>query len=330
MALKLNERYPGRFNGPTAGYPQGSFKNRTTPTAKDGSYLEQDWANDKEGFFQSLLSDAGFVASGAVDAVGASQFFDAMKAVVRKMSLGVAGSTASLKMTVATASSSATVTADEIVVKSAIGGLSYIIPSFNKTINLAAAGAGGMDTGSAPVNGWVALYAIYNPTSGASSILAVNSPNAVMPAVYGGANMPSGYTASALLTVVPTNASGQLKVCSVRGRDVFIQLATAYMGNASVVDNPISIAGIVPANAVLILNGEITLQNTAQSAMSLTVKPDASAVGQQNITGLVGAGGALVSNYSMLPLNTDQVLMFTSSSSAGTPTYGIYIGGYRL
>ena len=78
MSLKLNERYPARFNNPTAGYPQGSFKNRTTPTAKDGSYLEKDWANDKEGFFQSLLSAAGVTANGSVDAVGASQFFDSL------------------------------------------------------------------------------------------------------------------------------------------------------------------------------------------------------------------------------------------------------------
>ena len=81
MSLKLNERYPARFNNPTAGYPQGSFKNRTTPTSKDGSYLEKDWANDKEGFFQSLLSAAGVTANGAVDAVGASQFFDALQSL---------------------------------------------------------------------------------------------------------------------------------------------------------------------------------------------------------------------------------------------------------
>lgn len=78
MSLKLNERYPARFNNPSADYPQGSFKNRTTPTAKDGSYLEQDWANDKEGFFQSLLSSAGLSANGLVDKVGASQYLDAM------------------------------------------------------------------------------------------------------------------------------------------------------------------------------------------------------------------------------------------------------------
>ena len=79
MSLKLNERYPGRFNNPSADYPQGSFKNRTTPSSKDGSYLEQDWANDKEGFFQSILSAAGLEASGVVDKVGASQFFDAIQ-----------------------------------------------------------------------------------------------------------------------------------------------------------------------------------------------------------------------------------------------------------
>lgn len=78
MSLKLNERYPGRYNNPSADYPQGSFKNRTAPTAKDGSYLEQDWANDKEGFFQSLLATAVIEANGAVDKVGASQAFDAL------------------------------------------------------------------------------------------------------------------------------------------------------------------------------------------------------------------------------------------------------------
>lgn len=78
MSLKLNERYPGRFNNPSDDYPQGSFKNRTIPTSKDGSYLEKDWANDKEGFFQSLLSKAGVLANGLIDKVGASQYFDAL------------------------------------------------------------------------------------------------------------------------------------------------------------------------------------------------------------------------------------------------------------
>lgn len=86
MALKLNERYPGRFDNPSAGYPQGSFKNRSAPDVLDGSYLEKDWANDKEGFFQSLIASAGISPNGNVDSVGASQFFDALLAVIQQTS----------------------------------------------------------------------------------------------------------------------------------------------------------------------------------------------------------------------------------------------------
>lgn len=82
MALKLDERYPGRANPPSLDYPQGSFKNRTSPDAKDGTYLEQDWANDQQGFFQSLIHKAGMVASGLVDKVGASQYYDALMRLI--------------------------------------------------------------------------------------------------------------------------------------------------------------------------------------------------------------------------------------------------------
>lgn len=82
MSLKLNERYPGRFDNPSSQYPQGAFKNRSAPGVLDGSYLEKDWANDKEGLFQSLLVAAGITPNGQVDTVGASQYFDALVQVI--------------------------------------------------------------------------------------------------------------------------------------------------------------------------------------------------------------------------------------------------------
>lgn len=82
MAINLDERYPGRANGKTLNYPQGSFKNRTSPTSKDGTYLEQDWANDQLAFFQSMMKDAGMAANGIVDTAQASQYFDALVKVV--------------------------------------------------------------------------------------------------------------------------------------------------------------------------------------------------------------------------------------------------------
>lgn len=84
MALKRNERYPGRFTNPTIGHPQGAFQNRSSPTAQDGSYFESDWANDWSGFFESLLSSAGVTPNGDVDAVGSSQYYNAL------LSLGLA------------------------------------------------------------------------------------------------------------------------------------------------------------------------------------------------------------------------------------------------
>lgn len=89
MALKRNERYPGRFSNPTTAQPQGAFKNRTAPSAQDGSYLEQDWANDWSGFFGRLLTVAGFTANGTVDTALSSQYFDALIAAV-KTNLGTA------------------------------------------------------------------------------------------------------------------------------------------------------------------------------------------------------------------------------------------------
>lgn len=83
MAINLDDRYPGRAGGKTLDYPQGSFKNRTSPNAQDGTFLEQDWANDMLAFFQALMSDAGMVANNVVDTARASQYFDALVKTIK-------------------------------------------------------------------------------------------------------------------------------------------------------------------------------------------------------------------------------------------------------
>ncbi|EOI7396797.1 hypothetical protein OZ713_004150, partial [Yersinia enterocolitica] len=142
---------------------------------------------------------AGTVAAGNDSRItGAAQFTQLT---------GVIGTSRNAKMSVTAASSTATFTADELIVQTALGGLQYKLSSFSKTINLATTGVGGMDTGTVPANGFVALYAIYNPTTQISALLAVNASSVVAPEVYGGSNMPAGYTASALVSVLPTSSS---------------------------------------------------------------------------------------------------------------------------
>jgi hypothetical protein len=82
MAINLFNKYGSRANPPSMDYPEGSIKNRSAPDVKDGTPLDADWANDHQGFFQSLLSAAGIAASGTPDKVGDSQYFDALKSVI--------------------------------------------------------------------------------------------------------------------------------------------------------------------------------------------------------------------------------------------------------
>lgn len=144
----------------------------------------------------------------AIDDGATATLLANLKMAVQAQSAAVVGHARNISMSVTAAPSNSTLTADEIVVGTALGGQKYLQKQVSKTINFAATGAGGMDTGSAPASGYVALYAIYNPTTGASALLAKNATSAVQTNVYVGANMSSGYTASALVSVWPTNSSG--------------------------------------------------------------------------------------------------------------------------
>lgn len=80
MAIRLEDEYPGRTNPADANYPDGSFKNETTPgSSDDGTPLEQAWQNDMAAFFQGLLSRANITPSGNPDTIISSQILDALE-----------------------------------------------------------------------------------------------------------------------------------------------------------------------------------------------------------------------------------------------------------
>lgn len=256
-----------------------------------------------------------------------------LKAAVRAQSLGLVGSMRNGKASVTAASASLAFTADQVVVAASLSGLNYVIPSFNKTVNLATTGAGGMDTGTAPVSGYVALYAIYNPATGASALLATNATSAAAPTIYGGANMPAGYTASALVSVWPTNGSGQFAPAIQYDRVLNISYSSALSSSTTQASlTALSISSIVPANAKSI-DGVMGFSSTATSVMNITLSSwsvPASTIGFKSFSlGGVTASGNQIS-YSNLLLMAPQTLYYSASSSGGTPTFTIYISGYTF
>lgn len=248
---------------------------------------------------------------------------------------GVVGTVRNLVMSVTVASATATLTADEIIVETALGGVRYCLPSFSKTINLATTGAGGMDTGAAPVSGYVALYAIWNPSTSTAALLATNAANLVGN-VYGGANMPAGYTASALVSVVPTNASGQFPILTQRGRDVGVAEVTAVSTSSVFAFSGFSIASAIPKNAITV-SGILSVTNasaTGSTTLSLSIYDGAQGIGTQQcvMTGQTGTtGGAAPFGRSKI-ITAQNIFLRTTSAGAGggTPTYIVTITGYSF
>ncbi|WP_244142444.1 phage tail protein [Pseudomonas allokribbensis] len=245
----------------------------------------------------------------------------------------LAGSMRGDKMQITVASSSGTIKVAGVVVGNA-NGKTRTLRNFSQLIDLASAnkGLGAMDVGSAPVNGYVALYAFYNPETEAQGVMAWNCTSAVAPVVYGGSAPPAGYTYSALIGVWPTNASGQFpngyqedRTFSWNGKEVM-----STQGGRSDY-SPFTVATAVPMNAKA-CQGYIVLQNTMSG-----VNTYAALGGEGGVSGMgfacnpsAGANGGIQVAFPFLPLTKPQTLYHILSASAGIATFNVSITAYKF
>lgn len=330
MALQRDARYPGRWTAASGGHPQGAFKNRTAPGALDGSYIEQDWANDWDGYFGSLLAAAGLTANGNVDAVGASQYFSALQTLF--IASTPLSNPTTLRCSIPSASASATFTADTISLRTTLGGQTYSLSAFSKVINLATTGAGGMDTGTATASSWIAIYAIYNPTTQTSALLAQNAVNNVMPVIYGGANMPAGYTASCLISVLRTTAASLLDIAFQTDKYIGHQ-DRAAVNSGTIVGSltNIVIAGNAPGNAKTVnFKGNIA-SSSANVTLSFAAAASTTGIANKSAGSTNSVGGAGFSTpLEGIPIITPQNISYSASVSAGTMTFILSTTGYTI
>lgn len=312
-----------RIDGPGATV-DNRFTDGDPVTGIQATVVTDEWANDIQEELMSVL------AAGGVAPVKGVQ--DQVLKAIRAITGGVVGASRNVRMSVPTANASAALTADQIYVSSALSGQAYRLASFNKTINLSTTGAGGMDAGTAPVNGFVGIYAIYNPTSGASALLAVNATAAAAPEVYGGANMPAGYTASALVGVWPTNGGSNFAVGELKDRYFFsspVSVLNTSTQQASLVS--LSIAAAVPKNAKSFRCTSSNVASTNPSNLSSLISGASVAIGQVSmaLTNSAVNGGLSVPTPD-IPIITQQTTFYACSASAGTMTFTISINGYSF
>jgi hypothetical protein len=250
-----------------------------------------------------------------------------------QVSAPVVGDARNLMMSVPAASYTATLTADEIVTKSMLGAPAQILPMFNEAINLATTGAGGMDTGAPPDSGYVAIYAIYSPTTGTAALLATNATTTVAPSVYGGAHMPAGYAASALVSVWPTNTTGEFTVASQRGKRVG-RILVAALGTATLeaTATPLQISTSVPMNAKSV-SGFINLTSNTTAALCLLSAGVTSSAASVDVSAVQAWSYELqqiVGDFNVL-IETPQTIYYTFNENGATNYYlAIDVTGYSI
>lgn len=305
---------------PAAGTP-GWFTNGNPASGVPGTVIDADFWNMLIQELKNVLLAASITPAKGTE----NQLLQSLQVLIPQQSIGVVGSTRGLKMSVATASATATVTADQIVVATALNGSRAIINTYSQTINLATTGAGGMDTGSAPASGYVALYAIYGASG--TSIVATNATSSVAPTVYGGTNMPSGYTYSALISVRPTNSIGQFTIGYQNDR--FVSIGLTYVLNSSALPTSytsLSLAGAIPLNATSIRGIMQVYYGGLAGPQGVSLAASNSAIGQQYVSGYVYTSGTSAGCNYTLDLITPKMMYYIASG----PSVGgvILISGY--
>ncbi|MGE8189531.1 phage tail protein [Pseudomonas sp. NPDC086278] len=300
----------------------GSVNGRILTTGAAGARLASETRGRNLAVMWCIKAWNAAVNQGNIDVAALATEVQAM-AVNR----GVVGDVRNGRMVLTAESSTATYTADELVVKDAFGGRQWVLPNLALNINLATVGAGGMDIGTAPSSGYVAIYVIYNPVSRQAAAYAVNATSSVVAEVCK-KPMPAGYIASALVAVVATNALGQMLPVIVNGRRHYIRLLEIFTTTA-LTSLPWAIASIVPPNAKC-YSGELAMSNTSGGAMTINLATGSYGIGQSNFTTSILAGQLTILNFYDVAIETPQLTHITTACNTGSPKFAAHCNGYSI
>jgi hypothetical protein len=247
---------------------------------------------------------------------------------------GVVGTSRNLRAIQLAAAANLTVTATEVTLKSAVGGPGVTRANYNRTLNSAVVGAAGMDVGLAPVSGWVAIYAIYNPATNTDSILGVDATAAPAPEVYGGSNMPAGYTHSCLIGVWPTTAARLLDRARQLDRDVYFFKSVLSILAPTGAFTSLSLATAVPRNATRWRGNGAMNHSAGIAGLSFAVCPTVDGQGFpgyvaiQTTNGIAGniVGGTIPDS----PIFTAQTTFYAFSAPAANSSLTLNCYGYTF
>lgn len=308
----------------------GEWTNGNVAAGTPPTILDAAWFNTVQRELANVVTGAGMVLAPANDA----QVLAALKFFISQGTVGLVGDMRNGKMSIPTASATATFTADEIIVETGLGGSQYRLSSFSKTINLGVTGAGGMDTGTIS-SGYLAIYAIYNPTTGVSALLGFNPAGSVAPNIYAGSNMPTGFTASALVSVWLV-ASSLLVAGSQSDRECYPTNQLIIGGNAATTTAAVIVfpTAAFPMNAKTISGYATVTAVAGQTAEAWLLSRNALNQGYRfavNASAISVGGIGIATPFSRHPIYTPGTLYYAAFGTTATSfSLGFNVTGYTI
>ncbi len=219
-----------------------------------------------------------------------------------------------------------TFTADEVIVGD-VSGLTYRLRNIGIGINISTTGAGGMDTGTPPTGGIIAIYLMYNPTTKARVMLAQNAAGVKAPDIYSGANAPVGYTASALVSMWPLDGI-RFRQGWQRDRRISFIPVTLSSGTIPVTYQTVDLSKICPKNTkTALMEGTANLGSVSTAASSaLVISTDATGSGRirfmTSSTVTIGTGDVLA--------GASNTVYFSVSGSPSQGTWALNLSGFTF
>ncbi|MFM0060040.1 phage tail protein [Paraburkholderia phytofirmans] len=238
----------------------------------------------------------------------------------------IAGTARNLAALLLVQGPSATWTADELLIKTALGGLAYTFSNVSLPVSLGASGIGGI-VGTAPAaNGFGAIYAATGPGVPLKGFV-TDATAAKAPEVYGG-TLPAGYTASQLIGIAPISATAtQFAPFAQMDRHVDWTGTNIVTGSVGIGGPSLSTSTGIPFNARF-AGGFNQVGSSAASTISQVITPSTipNAGGQNNTTTLGTNGSEALPWHCAIV--TPQGIYRQTTNTAGTPSFTVSTNQY--
>ncbi|ASW00129.1 hypothetical protein [Paraburkholderia aromaticivorans] len=305
---------------PEAAGTEGYWTEGNPASGTPATLERASWFNMIQEELCSILAAAGITR--------AKTSYNQVNAALQKMYAPIAGAARNLSALLAAQGASVAFTADELVIKTALGGQSFVVGSFNKTVNLSGSGIGGVVGTTPAVNGFAAIYAAYGLVAGAG-IFATDASAAKAPEIYAG-SLPSGYTASQLIGIAPMSATaGQFAPFSQTDRRVGVITSNIVTGSTFTGSGYFS-STLIPFNARFV-GGGVQLGNASGSAVSSisVTMADGPIGGQTPVSQTVPIASSIAAGF-RVAVTLAQNLYRIVSASGGTPSHNITISYFEF